>query len=151
MKDAQPKDKNTVERLSGWMLGHPVGRWTLFVAGLVIIGIGIFFIIDKGIKKSFMKDLSLGDAPEAERKAIRTAGTVGWISRGVATAAVGFFVAQSAWNYDPQDARGFDNAFRELATKDWGSGAVLVTGLALVVYGVFCVLIVRHLELENVS
>jgi hypothetical protein len=27
----------------------------------------------------------------------------------------------------------------------------LVTGLALVVYGVFCALIVRHLDLDNVS
>lgn len=151
MHGDEPKDKNTVERLSGWMLDHPIGRWTLLVAGVVVIAIGIFFIIDKGIKRSFVKDLDFGDAPEAERKAITTAGTVGWISRGVATAAVGFFVAQAAWRYNSEDARGFDNAFRELATKDWGSIAVLVTGLALVVYGVFCALVVRHLELENVS
>ena len=145
------KDKNTVERLSAWMLGHPVGRWTLLVVGVVVIGVGVFFIIDKGIRKSFLKELDLGDAPEAERKAITTAGTVGWISRGVATAAVGFFVAQAAWRYDASDARGFDNAFRELATHDVGSIAVLVTGVALVVYGVFCALIVRHLDLDNVS
>jgi hypothetical protein len=151
MNDKDSKDKNSVERLSGWALSHPIGRWALLVAGLVVIGIGIFFIVDKGIKQSFVKDLDFGDAPEAERKAIKTAGTVGWISRGAATAAVGFFVAQAAWRYDPGDARGFDNAFRELATHEVGSIAVLVTGLALVVYGVFCALVVRHLELENVS
>jgi hypothetical protein len=151
MHGDEPKDKNTVERLSAWMLAHPIGRWALLVAGLVVVGIGIFFIIDKGIKGSFLKDLDLGDAPEAERKAIRTAGTVGWISRGVATTAVGFFVAQAAWRYDSQDARGFDNAFREVATHDIGSVAVLVTGLALVVYGVFCALVVRHLDLDKVS
>jgi Domain of Unknown Function (DUF1206) len=148
-KDAE--DKNTVERLSAWTLAHPIGRWVLLVVGVVVIGIGVFFIIDKGIKKSFLKDVDLAGVPEAERKAISTAGTVGWISRGAATAAVGFFVAQAAWRYDANDARGFDNAFRELATHDVGSVAVLVTGLALVVYGVFCALIVRHLDLDNVS
>ena len=151
MQGDEPKDQNTVERLSAWMLGRPVGRWTLLVAGLVVVAIGVFFVFDKGIKRSFVEDLDFGDAPEAERTAITTAGTVGWISRGVATAAVGFFVAQAAWRYDAQDARGFDNAFREVATHEIGSVAVLVTGLALVVYGVFCALIVRHLELENVS
>jgi hypothetical protein len=148
-KDA--KDENSVERLSAWMLNHPVGRWALLVAGLVVIGIGVFFVVDKGIKKSFVKDLDLAGTPEAERKAITTAGTVGWVSRGVATAAVGFFVAQAAWRYDAQDARGFDNAFREVATHEVGSIAVLVTGLALVVYGVFCALIVRHLDLDKIS
>jgi len=145
------KHKNTVERLSASIMSHPVGRWLLFVAGVVVIGIGIFFIVDKGIKKSFMKELDLSNTPEAERKAIRTAGTVGWISRGVATTFVGFFVAQAAWRYNATDARGFDNAFRELATHQAGSIAVLITGLALVVYGVFCALIVRHVDLDKVS
>ena len=151
MKGKDTKDKNTVERLSAWTLSQPVGRWLLFVAGVVVIGIGVFFIVDKGIKKSFLKELDLSGTPEAERKAISTAGTVGWISRGVATAAVGFFVAQAAWRYDPSTARGFDNAFRELSTHQLGSIAVILTGLALVIYGVFCALIVRHLDLDKVS
>jgi hypothetical protein len=151
MQGRDTKDTNTVERLSAWMLSHPVGRWSLLAAGLVVIGVGTFFVLDKGIKRSFVKDLDFGDAPEPERKAIVTAGTVGWVSRGLATGAVGFFVAQAAWRYDADDARGFDNAFRELATHQLGSVAVVLTGLALVVYGVFCALIVRHLELENVS
>jgi magnesium-transporting ATPase (P-type) len=151
MKPKDTKDKNTVERLSEWMLGHPVGRWALLALGVVVIGVGVFFIVDKGLKKSFLKELDLSNTPEAERKAITTAGTIGWISRGVATAAVGFFVAQAAWRYSANDARGFDNAFRELATHQVGSIVVLVIGLALVVYGVFCVLIVRHLDLDKIS
>ena len=147
----EAKDENSVERLSGWMLSNPVGRWALLAVGIVMVGIGIFFIVDRGIKKSFLDDLDFEDAPEAERKAVTTAGTVGWISRGVATAAVGFFVAQAAWRYDARDARGFDNAFRELATHQIGSITVILTGLALVVYGVFCALIVRHLDLDKVS
>jgi len=151
MHGKNSKRENTVERLSAWTLAQPVGRWLLFVVGVVVIGVGVYFIIDKGVKKSFLEELDLSGTPEAERKAIRTAGTVGWISRGVATAAVGFFVAQAAWRYDAQTARGFDNAFRELATHQVGSVAVLLTGLALVVYGVFCALIVRHLDLDKVS
>jgi hypothetical protein len=151
MRAEDTTDKNTVERLSAWLLAQPVGRWVLLAAGILVIGIGVFSIVEKGVKQSFLEELDLGDAEEAERKAISTAGTVGWISRGVATAAIGFFVAQAAWRYDADNARGFDNAFRELATHEAGSIAVLLTGLALVVYGVFCALIVRHLDLDKVS
>jgi len=149
--DDSPDDSNTVERLSAWLLSSTIGRWTLLVAGAATLVVGMFFVVDKGLRQSFRKDLDFGDAPEAERRAVMAAGTVGWISRGVITGAVGWFVLRAAWLVDRSDARGFDRAIRELASTRIGSVAVLVTGLALVVYGVFCGLIVRHLELERVS
>ena len=33
MQAKDTKDKNTIERLSAWMLGNPVGRWALLIAG----------------------------------------------------------------------------------------------------------------------
>ena len=152
MKPKDTKDKNTVERLSAWMLGHPVGRWALLVAGIVVIGVGIFFIVDKGLKKSFLKELDLSNAPEAERKAMppRPARWAG----------------SAAARQPPRSAssspsrRGATAPTMPVASTtrsvNWrrhevGSIAVLVTGLALVVYGVFSALIVRHLDLDKVS
>jgi hypothetical protein len=147
----EPRDGNTVERLSRWMLSSVYGRWALLLAGAVTVGIGVFFIVDKGFRRSFRKDLDLSDARPAERRAIMWAGAVGWVSRGVITAAVGWFVVRAAWRAHEAEARGFDRAFRELATSQPGSLVVATVGVLLIVYGIFCALIVRHLDLEKVS
>ena len=147
----EPEDGNTVERLSRWLLDSGVGRWALFVAGAATVGIGLYFVVDKGLRRSFRKELDLSDAKPAERRAIMWAGATGWVSRGVVTAAVGWFVLRAAWRAHEAEARGFDRAFRELATSRPGSLAVAVAGVMLIVYGIFCALIVRHLELEKIS
>jgi hypothetical protein len=146
-----PEDQNTVERLSKRMLESDIGRWVLLLGGLVALGVGIYFVIQKGIKRSFCDDLDLSGTPKVERQAIEWTGMLGWISRGLITAAVGWFVIDAAWTTDGSDARGFDRAFRELATGDIGSIGVSIAGLALVVYGVFCVLSIRHLDLEKMK
>jgi hypothetical protein len=151
MQGDEPRDGNTVERLSSWMLNAPFGRWALFLAGLTTIGIGVYFIVDRGFRRSFRKDLDLSDAEPAERRALLWAGSVGWVSRGIITVAVGWFVVRAAWRAHEAEARGFDRAFRELATSGPGSLAVAIVGVTLIVYGIFCALIVRHLDLDKVS
>jgi hypothetical protein len=146
-----PEDKNTVERLSRTMLESSIGRWVLLLAGLVALGVGLYFTIEKGIRRKFCKDLNFADTPHAERKAVEWSGMAGWISRGLVTSAIGWFVVDAAWTVDQSDARGFDNAFREVASHDVGSIAVTVGGLGLVLYGVFCVLAVRHLDMDKIK
>jgi hypothetical protein len=151
LKGQKPEDRNTVERMSSSMLEHTLGRWVLLLAGVVAVGIGIYFIVEKGIKRSFLKELTLAGAKPIERTAILWTGTLGWISRGVITAAVGWFVIDAAATEDRDDARGFDRAFRELADGDIGSVVVMAAGVALVIYGIFCVLSIRHLDLEKMK
>jgi len=149
MKGQEPKDSNSIERISRSMLESDLGRWTLFVGGLVTLAVGGYFVIEKGIKRSFCSDLDLATASTLERHAVVTTGAVGWVGRGVITAAVGFFVAQAAWQVDQSEARGFDRAFRQLAADDAGGIAVTVAGVALVIYGIFCWLSVRRLDLDS--
>ena len=151
VRDDEPRDGNTVERMSRWLMDSAVGRWALFVAGIATITIGAFFIVDKGVRRSFREDLDLSDARPAERRAIMWAGSVGWVSRGIITGAVGWFVARAAYQAHESEARGFDRAVRELATTRPGSLAVAIVGVLLIVYGIFCALIVRHLDLDRVS
>ncbi|MEZ5218445.1 MAG: DUF1206 domain-containing protein [Ilumatobacteraceae bacterium] len=54
----QPEDGNGVERLSRWALEQPAGRWLLGIAGVVTIGVGIYFAIHKALQRSFTEDLS---------------------------------------------------------------------------------------------
>lgn len=145
----RPEDSNAVERVSSWALGMPAGRWLLLVGGMVVVGIGVYFVIDRGLKRSFLDDLSLADAVPGEREAVVWTGTVGWIGRGIVTGMVGVFIARAAWSARHDEARGFDRALREVASSHAGSLLVGGSGVALVLYGVFCIAAVRHLEIEG--
>jgi succinate dehydrogenase hydrophobic anchor subunit len=143
----QPGQSNTVEDLSRSMLQSSVGRWVLLLVGLIALGVGVYFFVEKGLQRSFLKDLTFDDGPAAERKAVTWSGTIGWMGRGFVTSAVGWFVLQAAWQVDQNDARGFDRALREVATHQLGTVLVSIAGVALVIYGVYCILSLRHRKL----
>ncbi len=147
LSDTQTGDRNTVEKLSKAMLESSIGRWALLLVGLGVVGLGIYFVVDKGIKQSFLEELSFKGASRQERRLVTIAGRIGWMGRGLVTIAVGFFVAKAAWEVDREDARGFDRALRELATHEQGQYFVIAAGLGLIAYGVFCILSFRHQEL----
>ena len=149
IRGVRVEDSNTIERLSKAMLDNGVLRWVLFAAGVVVIGLGIFFIVKQGLQRDFMKQLSFTEAHPEERSLMGPVGTIGWIGRGVATAAVGYFVARAAVVYDADDARGFDRALREVAHHRLGGWLVTLVGVALMLYGVFCVASVRYVRLDS--
>ncbi len=148
IRDVQPEDSNTVEELSRSMLESSVGRWVLFLVGAVAFAVGLYFIVENGFGKSFLDELNLAKASQQERSAITAVGVIGWVGRGFVTAAVGFFVSKAAWEVDRDDARGFDRALRELAAHDYGRYAVIAAGVALIAYGVFCIMSFRYQELD---
>jgi hypothetical protein len=149
LRDHRPEDSNAVERISKSLLGSAIGRWVLATLGIVVLVVGVYFVVKKSIKRSFLEELSLGGASEAERKAITVSGVVGWFGRGVVTVLVGFFVTKAAIEADTDDARGFDRALREVATSDLGRLAVATSAAGLVVYGLFCFVSLRHQELKR--
>lgn len=147
--DVQPEDSNTIEKLSQTMLESSLGRWVMLIGGVVAFAVGLYFIFDKGINKSFLEEISFAGASSEERKLVTYSGVIGWIGRGLVTAAVGFFIAKAAWEVDKDDARGFDRALRELATHDQGRYFVIFAGVALIAYGVFCIVSFRRQELKS--
>jgi hypothetical protein len=140
---------NAVERLSSRLLASTAGRWVLLALGAVVVGVGLVFVFDKAIRRHFRDDLHLEDAQVAQRRLVVGAGVLGWLGRGLVTSAVGVFVLQAAWTVDRSDARGFDRALRELASRDGGGTLVAACGVALVAYGLFCWLSLPYQELEG--
>ncbi len=148
-----PEGSNSVESISKSLLEVTTGRWLLGIGGLVTIGIGGYFVIHKGIQRSFADDLEGVQAdPGAnapKRRALLIAGIVGWIGRGIVTIFVGYFVVRSAVRFDPNDARGFDRALRQVAGTSLGSMLVLLCAVGLIAYGVFCFFSYRFRTLED--
>jgi hypothetical protein len=148
-------DDNTIENLSSSMLSSTTGRWLLGVAGVVTIGVGLYFVIEKGIRRSFVDDLSqVSDRPDrgdGVSRVLVVSGVAGWVGRGIVTILVGFFVARAAYRFDPDEARGFDRALRHVATSSTGTLLVWVAAVGLIAYGSFCLLSHRRRNLEDNS
>ena len=132
-----------IEELSRAVLQNRAGRWLLGVAGVVTIGVGVYYIVRHVVRRSFVEGLSgIDQAPSADdtsERAIVAAGVVGWFGRSVVIMLIGSFVIRAAWTFDPSEARGFDRALRETADSTIGSFFVLACGVGLASYGVFCI------------
>lgn len=150
---SQSDDSSTVETLSTTLLEHSVGRWLLAVGGVTTIGVGLYFAVHKGIRRSFADDLTGlttdGRALRGGELVVWLSGIAGWIGRGVVTALVGFFVVRAAIQFDPAEARGFDRALREITSTTVGSLLAWVAAVGLVCYGVFCLISVRRRDLDD--
>jgi hypothetical protein len=144
-----PEDSNAIERMSSNLLASTGGRWLLLAVGAVVAVVGLVFAVDKALRRRFRDELHLERASASQRKLVEAAGVIGWLGRGLVTVAVGVFVIQAAWTVDRSDARGFDRALRELASRSGGGSLVIACGVALIAYGFFCWLSVPYQELEG--
>jgi Domain of Unknown Function (DUF1206) len=153
MRGSKSKKSNTVEKLSRSLLDTTWGRALVLIGGVVTIAIGLYFIVRKGILRSFVDDLRGVDESDDEALdwTIIVAGVAGWIGRGVVTVLVGFLVAKAAYSYDPKDARGFDGALRKAATSSTGEIFVWISAVGLMLYGAFCVFSHRYRHIEDNS
>jgi type IV secretory pathway VirB2 component (pilin) len=143
-----PERSSTVESLSSSVLGSTFGRVVVGAAGVIVIGVSLYFA-SKAVRRSFLENLTFEGASEGERHLVTTSGVVGWAGRAVVTFLVGLFVTIAAVQADPSQARGFDQSLRTVASSSWGTSVVLLAAVGLIVYGVYCLLSLRHRELEN--
>jgi uncharacterized membrane protein len=149
---ADPDRDNTVERWSQRVMDWQFGRWLVMAAGIVTFAVGVFFVVRKGLMRSFCDDLTDVDGDRRDdtiEKILVASGVAGWIGRGIVTMLVGFFVTRAAWRFDPDEARGFDAALRSVADTSTGTVLVWVAGIGLVTYGAFCLISHRRRRLQE--
>ena len=151
MRGRESGGDSTVEQISRSLLDTGWGRVLVTVGGVITIAVGLYFVVSKGIMRSFTDDLHGVDESDDQAIdwAIIASGVAGWIGRGVVTILVGFFVARAAIMFDPDDARGFDGALRKVATSSTGEIFVWVSAAGLMLYGAFCVFSHRYRRIED--
>jgi hypothetical protein len=137
-----------VEQLTRDLMENSAGRWLVGAIGAAIIGIAIFFAI-RGITASFRDELEPRGVGPIRHESIVTLGRVGWGGRAVATGLVGWLLIRAAVKFNPEEAKGIDGALRDAAGS--GLGAVLVgcAALALILYGVFCIVSAPRQRLKS--
>ncbi|MFC6998141.1 DUF1206 domain-containing protein [Rufibacter roseus] len=116
------------------LLDLPFGKWLVILVGLITIGNGIYQII-KGVSGKYMKDISGLEADK--RNALRKAGKVGFISRGIVFSIIGFLFVKAGWLHSASTAEGTSGAFSFLQTWPYGSWLLAAVAIGLMAYGFF--------------
>ena len=137
-----------IERLSKGLLSSTPGRIVVFVAGAIALGVAGYRAY-KGWEHKFLKHLNLDGCDPGRRKLIARLGAAGYVGRAFVVGLVAVFAMWAAVTADPDNAVGFDQGLRKVSVTSWGFVLVALAGLALIGYGVFCVVSLKYREIRD--
>ncbi|MGK8523687.1 DUF1206 domain-containing protein [Nocardia asteroides] len=127
--------------LTARLMQNTAGTIALVVGGLIIIAVGGYHMY-KGARQSFLDDLH--GTPSA---LVRRLGTVGYLAKGLAVAAVGLLVILAALGSDPNKSAGLDGALKTLGAQPFGVALLLVAGLGIITYGLYSFVMARRAKM----
>jgi len=136
-QDSESQDSQ-VSELTRSVFDWTGGRWLVFAAGALLIGIAVYFFW-KGVTGSFENEIEHRSVGPLSWDVIRMMGRVGWIGRAAMVGLIGVFLARAAYLYDPEEAGGLDDSLRRIADNSLGMVLVIVVALGLSLYGAFCI------------
>ena len=124
----------------------PFGRTLVILTGGFVIGFGLYQIY-KGFKAKFRKRLKLGEMNETKDNWATWSGRIGYTARGVVLCIIGFFVIQAALHFNPDEAKGLDEALGALAHNYYGAWALGVVAVGLIAYGFYMLVEARYRQI----
>lgn len=118
------------------VLGWPGGQWIVGVAGVVMIGVGLYQGY-KGITQKFLEESKTEEMSPLVRTWIGRIGTVGHLARAVVFGLIGAFLVKAAVEYDPNTAIGLDGALAKVANQSYGSVLLGIVALGLIAFALY--------------
>jgi len=119
------------------LLALPAGQVLVALAAAIVIGVGVAAVV-KGVRKSFLDDLDLGDLPGGTQRWVRGLGTFGYVAKGAVLGIVGVLLAFAAFRSNAKEAGGLDAALKTLAAQPFGMAALIVVAVGLAAFGGYC-------------
>jgi hypothetical protein len=123
------------ESMTARVLTMPGGPWLVGLAGLVIVGVGVYHVV-KGVRKKFLRDLA-GTGGGAVGPVVVRLGQVGYVAKGIALGVVGGLIVAAAVTADPSQAGGLDEALHTVRDQPFGTALLLVIGLGIAAFGLY--------------
>jgi hypothetical protein len=137
---------NSEKKATGGVFELPLGRWLVAAAGIVFLGVAVFNG-RKGVTGAFNRKLKRRRMNEAEKAAATGLGIAGHLARLVIFGLIGAFLLKAAWQYDPNEAAGLDEALLELSQQPYGGLLLGAVAVGLIAYGGYCVIQARYRDM----
>jgi hypothetical protein len=125
------------EHATAGVLAHPAGRVLVFIAALVVVGVGIG-LFAYGVGRMFERKLTTGRMSYGIRKLVVGLGQVGYIAKGIAFGIVGLLVAGAAVQRNAAKSNGLDGALHTLAGKPYGQVLLVAIAAGFAAFGLYC-------------
>ncbi len=125
------------QEFTATLLSLPAGQVLVGIAAAIVVGVAVGQV-RKGVKASFLDDLDLHDLPRGTRQWVRRLGVFGYVAKGVVIGIVGVLLGIAAFQADSEEAGGLDRALKTLAAQPFGTVALIVVGIGLAAFGVYC-------------
>jgi hypothetical protein len=114
----------------------PLGRWLVGLAGLFVIGYGLYQIYEAW-SESYRERLMYGQMSAPERRWVDPLSKAGLVAHGVVLGLTGLFLIQAAYRFNPEEATGLGGALSEIAQQPFGPWLLALVALGLIGYGVY--------------
>jgi len=106
----------------------------LVIIGLAVIGIGGYYVF-RGAALKFTENITV---PRTFGRAVVALGVVGYVAKGVALGVTGIVFVVAGFTIDPSKATGLDGALKSLVALPYGPVILIVVGIGLIAYGLYC-------------
>jgi hypothetical protein len=130
-----------LDDLAASVLTPVFGRWLVGLAGVAVVTAG-GLQMRLGITAGFRRDLRQDLSPWWRWTTV-ACGRVGYVALGVLSLLVGSSLVRVALEYDPSEARGWDEALGLLSSFGEGTWVLAAAAVGLILYGMYFVLLGR--------
>jgi hypothetical protein len=131
------------DKATGGVLDWPAGQVIVAIAGLVLIGVGLYQGYE-GLKKKFLEKSKTEQMSEKTLKAFTVLGMAGHLSRMVVFALIGWFLFKAAIDYNPDKAVSVDGALAHLAKSSFGPVALGLVAVGLIAFAAYSMADARY-------
>ncbi|HEX5086689.1 MAG TPA: DUF1206 domain-containing protein [Nocardioides sp.] len=127
------------------LMDLPAGQVLVGAVGLVIVGIGGYFVFRAWTEK-YAEELSAEGRSGKAGTAYLWFGKIGYTAKGIAFGIVGALFGYAALTHDPHKSGGLDQALTELLDQPFGPYLLTAVAAGIGCYGLFCFARARHIS-----
>jgi hypothetical protein len=128
-------DRESVD-LTATLMRYPGGQVVVVIAGLVLIGAGLY-LAWMAWRHKFLEYLEADKLTTKRRRVAIALGEVGGIARGMVFASAGVFLVIAGVQHNPGQAKGLDSTLRSFAHTPAGPYLLAVVAAGLVAFGLY--------------
>jgi type IV secretory pathway VirB2 component (pilin) len=136
---------NGSQTFTAKVMDLPAGQWIVVAVGLVIIGYAAN-LAWRGWTDKFAEHLETEGKLGYSGAAYLLLGKVGHIAKGIALAIVGVLFCYAGVAHEPGKSGGLDQALQKVLQQPFGPVLLIVIGVGIACYGLFCFARARHLD-----